>query len=453
MRSLRLYLLGWLLGALSLGAVLMVLGAYLLALDELDEIFDSQLRQIALSAITHYQRADVEVLRHRIEAFQFITQVWTRGGILVFASHQYAPISFVGTEGFGTQKTANDTLRVYTAVYADLVVQAAQPIDVRRTLAAQSATRLIIPILAAIPFISGLLWYASARGLFPMRRAAREIESRSELSLTPLDPNRYPIELGTIVEAVNRLMERLGTALALQKQFVADAAHELRTPVTALRLNAQMLERALTPEARQDAAVALQASVLRTQRLVEQLLALSRAEPEATAHDAALVDLSALARNAVAEFSPEADEVGIDLGAQADGAAFVLGDAEQLRVLVNNLIDNALRYTPAGGTVDVACDEQGDAVTLSVRDSGPGIAPEERTRVFDRFYRGSAARGERSAAAGSGLGLAIVKAICERHAAHIELTDNAASGGLVVRVTFARSSAVRPTPNTGASEK
>jgi two-component system OmpR family sensor kinase len=438
LRSLRLYLLGWLLGALSLGGVLMVLGAYLLALDELDEIFDAQLRQIALSAITHYQRADAEVLRQRIEAFQFITQVWTRNGILVFASQRYSPISFVGAEGFRTEKTASDTLRVYTAVYPDFVVQAAQPIEVRRTLAAQSARRLIIPILAAIPLISGLLWYASARGLFPVRRAAREIESRSEVSLAPLDPQRYPVELGTIVEAVNRLMERLGAALALQKQFVADAAHELRTPVTALRLNARMLDRAPTPEARQEAAVALQASVLRTQRLVEQLLALSRAEPGATVHDTEVVDLSALARGAVAEFSPRADEVGIDLGAQAEGSAYVLGDAEQLRVLVNNLIDNALRYTPAGGTVDVLCEAQGESVTLSVRDRGPGIAPEERARVFDRFYRGSAAHDERSPAAGSGLGLAIVKAICERHAARIELTDNAASSGLVVRVTFAR---------------
>jgi signal transduction histidine kinase len=252
-------------------------------------------------------------------------------------------------------------------------------------------------------------------------------------ALHPIPLASHPPELHLLVSAINDLMARLGSALALQRNFLADAAHELRTPIAALRLQLQLLERASGEAPRAAALGELRAGIARAQHLVEQLLQLSRLGPETPALKRETVDLAELARSTVANFSARADEQGVDLGAVAKGAAIVEGDAQQLSILLNNLVDNAVRHTPAGGRVDVSAGQREGRPCLSVSDSGPGIPAAERERVFDRFYRSSA---HAPASTGSGLGLAIVRAVAQRHGADVTLAD-APGGGLTVSVLFA----------------
>jgi signal transduction histidine kinase len=268
------------------------------------------------------------------------------------------------------------------------------------------------------------------RGLAPLSFAASEVTARNVETLHPISLASHPPELHLLVSAINDLMARLGSALALQRNFVADAAHELRTPIAALRLQLQLLERADTELQRRSALAELGAGIARAQHLVEQLLQLSRLGPEAPALQRQPVALAQLVRTAVGHFSARAEQQRVDLGAVTGEDVVIGGDVQQLTILLNNLIDNALRHTPAGGQVDVtACRENGKPC-LRVTDSGPGIAPSERLRVFDRFYRSAD-----GSSGGSGLGLAIVKAVAERHGAEVVL-DDAPGQGLKVTVLF-----------------
>jgi signal transduction histidine kinase len=237
-----------------------------------------------------------------------------------------------------------------------------------------------------------------------------------------------------LVGSINGLMHRLDVAFTAQRRFFADAAHELRTPITALRLQLQLLERAADAGEHQRALVELHAGVERSQRLVQQLLQVSRADPDGEIMRPAPLDLAALVRTQVTALSARAEHAGLDLGADASTPVPALGDEAQLGVLLENLIENALRYTPAGGVVDVSATLEEGRPLLRVVDDGPGIPEPERQRVFERFFRGESAQSR--SPDGSGLGLAIVKAIAERHHATVELRPAAAGRGLEVRVRF-----------------
>jgi signal transduction histidine kinase len=236
-------------------------------------------------------------------------------------------------------------------------------------------------------------------------------------------------------------MGKLAESMSVQRRFLADAAHELRTPMTALRLQVQLLERAQDEASRREAVAELEYGVARSAHLVEQLLQVARSGPDGQPVRIEPVDLGELVRSVVGRMSVKAEAKHIDLGAQTGKALRVDGDPQALLVLLNNLVENALRYTPAGGTVDVgAALREGHAV-LYVVDDGPGIPEAERPRVFDRFYRGA----DRAAGAGdggggdsgSGLGLAIVKAIAQRHGAQVSLHTPVSGRGLEVLVVFA----------------
>jgi signal transduction histidine kinase len=256
-----------------------------------------------------------------------------------------------------------------------------------------------------------------------------------------------------LVGALNGLLRRLGASLGAQRAFVADAAHELRSPLTALKLQMQLLKRAPDEAARGVAIEALNAGIDRAARLVEQLLALARAEPGAPLAAAAELDLSELVRAAVVDTLPFALARGTTIELFADRPVAVRGDAAALTALVRNLADNAVRYTPRGSRVELRVLAHGGAARLQgsdhaallrVDDAGPGIPPEERTRVFDRFYRHAA--GDE---AGTGLGLAIVRSVADRHNATVSLGDSPL-GGLRVEVRFAPTSANKMAPSAPA---
>jgi two-component system OmpR family sensor kinase len=318
-------------------------------------------------------------------------------------------------------------------------VQVAQPQSARDEIAAQMAVKTVVPLLLLFPLIGVLSWVAVSRGLAPVRKAAAEVAARDMNSLQPLSDVGMPQEIQPLTHALNDLLARLKHATETQRAFVADAAHELRTPLTALRLQAQLAERATDEQERRAAFSDLKNGLERATHLVHQLLTLARQEPDAMGF--AEVDLRALLGSIVGDLSSVADHGGIDLGLSDQGddgrPVRVQGNADALRILFNNLVDNALRYTPAGGVVDVGFEFPAAGMcAVVIQDSGPGIAESELPRVFDRFYRAQRAQeqGSSRGAFGSGLGLAIVRQIADLHRVPVELRNT--GRGLQARVVF-----------------
>jgi two-component system OmpR family sensor kinase len=258
----------------------------------------------------------------------------------------------------------------------------------------------------------------------------RQLAQRQADDLSPVSDAELPDEVQPLVSELNLLFERVQRAFAAQQHFVADAAHELRSPLAALRLQLQGLQRAGDDTARAAAAERLSAGIDRATRLVEQLLTLAR--QEASTAGAEPVDLRAVAQLALADVAPAAQARGMDVGLLDSAPATVPGNAEALRMLVRNLLDNAIKYTPTGGQVDLQVRVHEGQAVLTVEDSGPGIAPQHRDRAMQRFVRITA-----DGAPGSGLGLAIVQAIAQAHGAAVALGTSARLGGLQVVVSFA----------------
>jgi two-component system OmpR family sensor kinase/two-component system sensor histidine kinase QseC len=310
------------------------------------------------------------------------------------------------------------------------VIQVSQPLAIRRKLAADAAYAAVLPLLLVAPFMAAAAWWLTALALRPLRRVAEDVRRRDEQSLQPLPAAGLPDEVAPLVASLNALLQRLGESLDTQRAFVADAAHELRSPLTALKLQLQLFERAGGEAQRAAAAAALAAGIERAARLVEQLLTLARTEPGAAGAALQRLDLSELVREAVADTVPLALERGTQVELFADTPVQVDGDRAALAALVRNLVDNAVRYSPRGVRVEVRVSQTGGAPTLQVDDAGPGVPPAERERVFDRFYRRRLADEP-----GTGLGLAIVRGVAQRHGATVQLGDSAL-GGLRVILRF-----------------
>jgi two-component system, OmpR family, sensor kinase len=433
----------WLLGALALGAPLVIVAAYFLTLGEIDEVLDDSLRQSALlladrdlasglpagPALAPSLPADPESV--------LVAIARRSDGTLLFSSRPELSLQFRAAPGLTVQHANHETWHVYTVVQPDRVIQVAQPMAVRREVAAESASAFLLPLSVLFVVIAGLLVMALRRGLHSLQATSDELARLGAGSLSALDVQRVPREILPLVRTLNDLLLRLARAFEAQRNFVADAAHELRTPITALQLQLQVMERSRDPAERAEAGKALAAGIGRARRLTEQLLYLSRAAAD-DADGSPLPDravrLDDLARGVVARWSAEAERRQIDLGADTRAAVVVRADADQIEVMLSNLVDNALKYTPRGGVVDVVVDAADGVPRLRVVDDGPGIAESERARVFDRFYRSPAAiAGEEG---GSGLGLAIVRLIARRHGAEVTLHAGVGGRGLEVRVAF-----------------
>jgi signal transduction histidine kinase len=446
-QSIHRRVLVWAMGALVAGASLLVGSSYWTLSHEMGEVFEDNLKQVALAVANHhgtYGMARTPRIAEQLPRvyeeygkFEFVTAAWTRSGSLLHTSDPTVALPFLSRSGLSKVHVGDEQWHLYTIVLEDGIVQAAQRDSERQALARETSSKLILPALVMLILLAGMLTLALRRGLAPLSLAADDVTARSVEALHPIALSSHPPELHLLIGAINDLMARLGGALSLQRLFLADAAHELRTPITALRLQLQLLERASDGEQREAALEQLGAGIERAQHLVEQLLQLSRLAPETPALHRETVDLAELARTTVSRFSPRADERQIDLGAVTGEPILVDADAQQLAILLNNLVDNALRHTPHGGRIDVATAMEEGQACLSVTDTGPGIAADERARVFDRFYRGSASdRRDTTAPHGSGLGLAIVRAVADRHGASIALDDGPGGNGLRVSVRF-----------------
>ncbi len=430
MKSLRTRLMVWLLAGLVLALALAGTLSYQHAREEVNGLLDYQLRQAALSL--RNQNLLAIAIQGDIDQGSrgdLLVQMWDRASGLVYVSQPERELPFLATAGYSDVEANGRRWRVYTGAWGARVVQVAQPELTRLKLSADIAFRNSAPFLLLIPLVGLIVWLGVGRGLGPLEALAADIRRRSPESLEPLPMEGLPEEIEPPVHAMNDLLVRLDHALDAQRRFVADVAHELRTPLTALRLQAQLVERAANDAERAGALGALREGLVRASHLTEQLLMMARLDPEAPGAREP-VDLLEIARGVVAAREPLAHAKRIDLGIERAEAAIPPGEPEHVRALLANLVDNALRYAPQGGTVHVRVYPEGEHAVLEVEDDGPGIRPSERERVFDRFYRAAG-----TVETGTGLGLAIVKRVAERHRARVELGDGR-RGGLRVVVRF-----------------
>lgn len=431
--SLRARLLWFLLAAIVLAAGAQALVAYRTVLREADEIFDYHMQQMALSLRAGLPpSAAVGGIGGGEQNFDFVVQVWTADGVRIFESAEQAALPQVAVLGFAHVRARGSVYRVFSMQTSGLVIQVAQDMAARRNMAGALALRTIAPVALMAPLLMLVVWWVVSRSLAPVARVRGQVASRQADDLSPVSEEGLPDEVRPLVQELNLLFDRVRHAFDAQKHFVADAAHELRSPLAALKLQVQGLQRAPDAAARELAVSRLVAGIDRATRLVEQMLALARHEASmAAGAPPEPVDLAEVARLAISDAIAAAQARRIDVGIAHAEAAVVNGQPEALRMLLRNLVENAVKYTPEDGRVDVAIARRGDAVELSVDDSGPGLPPAERERVLDRFYRSGEPQ-----APGSGLGLSIVRSIAELHGARVALDASPSLGGLRVVVRF-----------------
>ena len=458
--SLKLRLLGFVLASVLLAGLGLGIATYRNALREADAMFDLHLQQMAHSLRGSVLLGTTADGDYGEEGYDVFVQIWGVDGTQMFRSARSA-LPPRAVLGFSDATVNGNRSRVYSLQTPLQTVQIAQDMDARETRARGLALRSTLPMALMAPLLMLLIGWIITRSLAPVERMRRQVSGRADDDLSPLSERGLPAEVQPLVHEINLLFGRVDSAFAAQKNFVADAAHELRSPLTALKLQAEALRRASDDASRETAIARMQQGIERSIRLVGQMLVLARQEAGsgngsgvgagavavavAGQHDpltaSSLVDLEALVRDAIAAALPEAGVKGIDLGLEASKPATVHGEVEALHILLGNLIDNAIKYTPEGGQIDVTLalpvQAMGTARTavLTVEDSGPGIAEVEHERVFDRFFRMADAAA--STTTGSGLGLAIVRTIAKRHGATVVLGRSERLGGLRVDIHMA----------------
>jgi len=430
MSSIRLRLLVSLVALLVLAAAAMAAITYRNVLGETEALFDYQLQQMALSLRDQGEIASEQADTLADAQLDFVIQIWTVDGRSIYASRAHSSLPQRALLGLATVNVEGQAWRTYSVATRERVIQVAQPVEIRQRLAAHAAWRGVLPLVLITPVAAFAIWWLAAQNLAPLDRLAREVRSRDVRSLAPVPSEGLPDEVAPLASALNALLARLRDSFDTQRAFVADAAHELRSPLTALKLQLRLLQNAGDEAARGAALAAIAAGIERATRLIEQLLTLARSEPGAAPAALEAVDLGELARETLAAMHPLAHDRGSELVLDAESAVVVHGERNALAALVRNLVDNAIRYSPAGSLVEVRVRNLEGAAVLQVDDAGPGIPDADRERVFDRFYRRS-----ENAESGSGLGLAIVRSVAAAHGASIELARSA-RGGLSVSVRF-----------------
>jgi two-component system sensor histidine kinase QseC len=453
MRSLQGRLLVTLLAATLAVWAATALTSYLETRNEVSNLLDAQLAQSAevlMALVSHEVREHVgylgsghaedyfiaELKRHlsgyRYE-HEIAFQVWTgeKQAALRSAGAPAVALSNV-RQGFSNTNIENAQWRVVT-ISDDtglLRIHVAEHLDVRKALTRGIVIRQLIPLLVGFPLLALLIWFGVGRSLTPLNRLAGDVAKRNSLHLHPVGDKGVPTEVRPLVDAINSVFLRLKQALEREKRFTADAAHELRTPLAGLRTQAEVAKRSTDDTERRKALDQLLQGVDQNAHLVSQLLTLARVDPEASLDIYSELDLCEIAASVIADLAGDAMSNSIDLGLDDGCCGKILGNVDGVRILIRNLVDNAIKYTPRGGRVTVAVTTRGRQAILKVNDSGPGIPAGQREKVLERFYRSN-----EGSVRGSGLGLSIVHRIAQLHNASIALAPSEL-GGLAVDVTF-----------------
>ncbi|MEO7390558.1 MAG: ATP-binding protein [Ramlibacter sp.] len=424
--SLRRRLLWLVLAAIAFASLLQASSAYRTALQQADAMFDYHLEEVARSVHGGLPLA----AQGEAAPYDFLVQIWGPDGAQIYRSRSTA-LPTQAVLGFSDVKVDGVRYRVYSLHSPQQTIQIAQDLDARQSRARALALKAILPVALLAPLLMMAVWWLISRSLAPVERMRRQVAGRAADDLAPLPESGLPEEVLPLVQELNLLFTRVRGAFAAQQNFVSDAAHELRSPLTALKLQAQALARTQDEAGRQAAVARLNDGIERAIQLVAQLLALAREEGDRSAPPWQRIDLQELARLVAADVLPLAQSRQVDIGLVTEQPVSVRGQAEPLHILLRNLLDNAVKYSPRGGQVDISLALESGAPRLTVEDSGPGIDEAERERVFDRFHRSPGTE-----ATGSGLGLAIVKAIATRHGATLRLGRSERLGGLKFDVLF-----------------
>ena len=447
--SVKRRLLFMLLAAITVAWLITVLMSYRDAKRQVDALLDAHLAQAAallaaqIGGETHEEddhgeegeEIDTDELTHLHQySHEVVFQIWQDGRRLLLYSAN-APRERLASQemGFSDAVHGGEPWRVFSlwSGTGRQLIQVGERHEVRERIVGSLAERLLQPLLIALPGLAVLIWFGVTHALTPLTTLSTQVTQRDPENLTPLEATEAPVEVAPLVENLNRLFARMRNSLDNERRFTADAAHELRTPLAALKIQAQVARTATIDSERRRALDNVIVGSDRAAHLVEQLLTLARLEPGQSEHLCQHCDLRSVVTMTVAELAPLALHRHIELELDPGCPVSIDGNPELLRILLRNLIDNAMRYSPSGSVVRVAVTPERTQVVLSVTDQGPGLAPEEREKVWQRFYRilGS---GE----VGSGLGLSIVKRIAEIHGAVVSLDEGDHGQGLRVTVIF-----------------
>lgn len=450
MSSIRVFLVAALLSSITLVIFVASLRGYQRSMDELQALFDEQLLQKAglLERYVRVQYAAGAEPAAEVIAFpaggktSLLYQVWsdvdrhsvlrsagTPETVLLRSEAGFQEINFRGYHwrALVTQDTTTG-----------LWLLLAERDDLRYKIADRVVIAVLAPIVLGLPVLALIIWWVVSRGLRPISRLATELESREAGDLAAIELREVPRELEVLANSANELLRRLEASFQREKRFAADAAHELRTPIAAIRVHLQNLQD--DPDESGHSLQKLGEGVDRLSHLVEQTLVLNRVAPDQYMANFIPLDLYAITQQVIADLYPQVEAKRQQIQLEGD-AAEIRGDRFGLEMLVLNLVSNAIKYTPASGKIDVAVYRLGDRVYLEVMDSGPGIPANQYQRVFERFYRVGGDR-HNSGVTGCGLGLSIVQRIVALHAAEIELGPSRFATGLKVTVIFPRN--VRP---------
>lgn len=417
---------------LSIFAIAQAISSYDLARMGVNAVLDSRLSNVAERVRDLFEEAIPRESASSSHADDVAVLVWEPGVARPARTTDSAVVfDRNAAPGFSDQVANREAWRVYTLVAPnDDVIQVAQRISVRERMAKESAFKALLPVFFLIPAVWLAVLVCVRRAFRVLNRIGRQARALDAAHLVPLSVRGLPVELMPLVGSINRMIERLDESMKLERDFISDAAHELRTPLTALRLEADNLQGAIAPASR-ERFDALRQIIDRTSQLVAQLLQLARADSQSVEIPADAIDVSEMVSEVVADLLPIARAKRIDIGAAQLSAARVRIAEPDLRAVLKNLVDNALRYTPEGGSVDLSVYPKLGRAHIEVTDTGPGIPEALLTRVFDRFFRVN------QGIAGSGLGLAIVRAIVDRHGGAISLRNRRGGGtGLSALVTL-----------------
>jgi two-component system sensor histidine kinase QseC len=437
-KSIRIFLVVVLMATITLTVFLSSLHGYRSSMAGVQQLFDAELADRAHLLVTVVdERTAAGTVVQASNKYAF--QLWQNGELILRSNNTPDTAIAAFESGYRDTNFGQHRWRTYTwhdAASGGRWAMAAEQLATRNALAEKVILESVLPVVMALPVTGLLIWFVVGSGLSPLRRLAGHLRNRHANDLAPVPLERQPRELMQLVTSTNELLQRLQASFNREKRFASDAAHELRTPLSALKVHLHNIAQDL-PAANHELQQ-LVAATGRMENLIEQILSLYRTAPDQYMARFDEIDIYQLVQDVMASAYDNFENKAIQLELCGD-ATRMAGDRFALMTLVQNLLDNACKYTPPGGYVRVTVSEDSDSVILQIEDSGPGIPDAQRTRVFDRFYRLGGDQHE-SGVIGCGLGLAIVNHIAELHAATVELGVSGFGSGLLVSVIFPRKS-------------
>jgi len=369
--------------------------SYMVSKDELDELYDAHLKQVAETIASQplRQSKTAQPLLSPVKSIQneevFYIRLIGKEGSVSYTSHPNQQIAQTTPIGLSSQTVNNQDWRIYTLQTENGKIQVAQLLTGREVTIKETALSLVLSQLLFIPLLVIVISVVVNRALKPIKDLADTIQERGSDNLMPLKIPQTPIELMTFVDAFNGFMGKVNTMVGTLKQFTADAAHELRTPITALKLQHTLITQAENEEERESAINSLSQGISRSEKIVTQLLALARISTPDARQSTEPITLAPIIKSVIESLLPLAQAKQIDLGLNSRVDHVITGNTAQIHMMIHNILENAIRYSPEQGKVDIALSASDTDIILEVKDTGPGIATEDLTRVFERFYRGA----------------------------------------------------------------